>query len=73
MVEPVALDNHTLKVNYTLQSGAIPIIAIDGSGKLELQLGKSETPTSLRALKSMLENKLRYKQYIQILLIQQNF
>lgn len=57
-VEPVALDNHTLKVNYTLQSGAIPIIAIDGSGKLELQLGKSETPTSLRALKSMLEKQV---------------
>ena len=34
----------------------MPIIAIDGSA-LNLQLGKSETPTSLRALKSMLEKQ----------------
>ena len=57
LADPTALNNHTLKVSYTLQSGAIPIIAIDGSGKLELQLGKSETPTSLPALKSMLEKQ----------------
>ena len=56
-VEPVALDNHTLEVNYTLQSGAIPIIAIN-SGVFNLQLGKSETPTSLRVLKSMLEKQV---------------
>ena len=51
------MDNHTLKVSYTLQSGAIPIIAVH-SGVLNLQLGKSETPTSLRALKSMLEKQV---------------
>ena len=58
LAESTALDNHTLKVSYTLQSGAIPIIAVDGSGVLNLQLGKFETPTSLRALKSMLEKQV---------------
>lgn len=57
LAAPTVLDNHISKVSYTLQSGAIPIIAIDGSDKLQLQLGKSETPTSLRALKSMLEKE----------------
>jgi hypothetical protein len=57
LAEPAALSNHTLEVSYTLQSGAIPITTIN-SGVLYLQLGKSETPTSSRALKSMLEKQV---------------